>query len=401
MRAFIFGLLVAAGLMWWLGGSGGDAKVAPSTPPSSPATLDGVLGSSEGAAPSLSAGSPAGSPAGGAASSPAGGAGPQPVAGLEQILEAVGQRQAAAISRAFAWIPSAAAADRQRLVAALQPSSEDFEALLGGLGEDNGFLHSAEGRGIASKVAAAAMALSDNLAITAGTRLLNLTLRGHITREDAAARAFVDDVYRQYRIRVDRWLCDPTNVAGARSHTVAKGEPLARIAAKFRKEGIKVEDGTLAVLNRIANPNSIQPGQKLKVPVAPLRAVLEKRSFSLAVYVGEDLLRVYWVGHGEHDRTPVTEFVVDEKQPQPSWTSPDGQVYGYGHPKNILGEYFIKLRHSTYSGFGAHGTPEPSTICTMSSMGCIRMLAPDIADLFVILPRGCTVTVRASESMRR
>jgi lipoprotein-anchoring transpeptidase ErfK/SrfK len=105
------------------------------------------------------------------------------------------------------------------------------------------------------------------------------------------------------------------------------------------------------------------------------------------------------VGHGENDKTPIAEFTVAEKQPRPEWTAPDGNRYPYGHPQNILGEYFIKFRHDRYTGFGAHGTPMPETICTMSSMGCIRMLAPDIADLFLLLPRGAKVYIRASQSM--
>ena len=201
--------------------------------------------------------------------------------------------------------------------------------------------------------------------------------------------------------RVDRcWICNPANVAGARSYTVGSGDSLARIAAKFRRQDIKVESGTIAVLNRIHNPNLLQVGQQLKIPVAPVVAVVEKRSYAMMLFVGEELLRLYWIGHGENDRTPVTEFTVAEKQPRPQWTAPDGNVYPYGHPKNILGEYFIKFRHPQYTGFGAHGTPMPETICTQSSMGCIRMFAPDIAELFKILPRGAKVVVRASESLR-
>ena len=65
----------------------------------------------------------------------------------------------------------------------------------------------------------------------------------------------------------------------------------------------------------------------------------------------------------------------------------------------MLGEYFIKFGHDQYSGFGAHGTPLPETIGTMSSMGCIRMFDADIAELFKILPRGAEVAVRATESV--
>ncbi|HIE71857.1 MAG TPA: murein L,D-transpeptidase [Planctomycetes bacterium] len=40
------------------------------------------------------------------------------------------------------------------------------------------------------------------------------------------------------------------------------------------------------------------------------------------------------------------------------------------------------------------------TICTQSSMGCIRMFDENIAELFRILPRGAKVVVQATESVR-
>lgn len=399
MRALLLSLLVGGLVFWWFG-SGGSASAEESSaagaadqgavPPSAGAGgLDRMLaGASPGpgraSAPDLSA----------EATPPA----PAPLPELAELLPALQQKQPDAYAAAWTLLVRATAADKGRLLAALAPSGEEFAALVATLGTHNAFLHSTEGRGAAEKAVAAMSRLADPEAAAAGTQLLGLMLRGRIERGDVEARKLVDETYRQHRIRVDRWLCDPANVAGARSYTVQKGDSLARIAKKFREEKLVVEEGTLAILNRIHNPNAIQVGQKIKVPVAPLSAVLEKRSYGLAIYVGEYLLRLYWVGHGEHDRTPVTEFTVGVKQPRPDWTAPDGQVYGYGHPKNILGEYFIKFVHDTYVGFGAHGTPMPETICTMSSMGCIRMLAPDIAELFRLLPSGAKVSVRATES---
>ena len=290
---------------------------------------------------------------------------------------------------------------RQQLVDAVARPVDDFATGLAGLGQDNSFLHSADGRAQATKVLAAAMALPDPEALAAGSQLLALCLRGRIDKGDTVQRAFVDEAYKQHRVRVDRWLCNPANVAGARSYTIGSGEVLAKVATKFRKEGILVEDGLLALLNRISNPNVVQVGQKVKVPIEPVMAVLEKRSYGLAVYVGESLLRLYWVGHGADDHTPVTDFKVVAKQEHPEWTAPNGQRIPYGHPDNILGEYFIKFGHDSYTGYGAHGTPMPETICTMSSAGCIRMLAPDIAELFKILPRGATVRVLAHESLTK
>ena len=288
----------------------------------------------------------------------------------------------------------------ERLLAALAPAGDGIDRQMAALGADNSFLHSAEGRGLAAQAAATIAALGDAEAVPAGSRLLALMTKGRIRKDDQAPRAFVDDIYKQHRVRVDRWLCDPGNVAGARSYTVQSGDSLARIAKRFRKEGLFVEDGTLAILNRIHNPNTIREGQKIKVPVAPITTVVEKRSFTMAVWLGDDLLRLYWVGHGENDRTPVAEFTVGVKQPKPDWTSPDGRVYAYGHPENILGEYFVKFLNDTYVGFGAHGTPRPETIGTMSSMGCIRMYAPDIAEVFRLVPTGTKVSVLATESLR-
>lgn len=320
--------------------------------------------------------------------------------GLAELLPRLAQREPAAVSLGWAALATNAGAAPQELVAALVPQGKDFASQLAALGADNSFLHSAEGRSLATSALAAAMALPDAEAVAAGTQLINLSLRGRIERANTQARACVDEAYRKYRVRADRWVCDPGNVAGSRSYTIADGDTLGKVASKFRREKIAVESGTLAVLNRIHNENAVQVGQQIKVPVDPIYAVVEKRSYSLAVYVGNSLLRLYWIGHGADDKTPVADFTVGDKQPKPQWTAPNGDVYPYGDPRNILGEYFIKFRHASYTGFGAHGTPMPDTICTMSSMGCIRMLAPDIQELFKILPRDARISVRASESLR-
>lgn len=317
---------------------------------------------------------------------------------VDAVVSALENGNTAGIDAAWVLLAGGVpSGDRQRLLAMLTPKTDDYAALTKALGTRNAFLFSAEGRDLATRAFQSLASMSDAHKCAGGSHLLTLALRGRIERGDTMQRNFVDAMLAQHRVVVDRWLCDPANVSGARSHTIEAGKGLGAVASKFRREGIYVDATSLAVLNRIHNPNVVHAGQQIKVPVAPIRAVLEKRSFSLAVYVGEDLLRLYWVGHGADDKTPVTEFKVVEKQERPEWTAPDGRRYAYGHPENILGEYFIKFQHASYTGFGAHGTPLPETICTMSSAGCIRMLADGIDDLFKVLPRGATVEVRASE----
>lgn len=399
MKQFVIGLLVVC-LVWWWRSSGGTPEsgvVEAGSLRAQPEAGATPLGDLSSVLPAKTA-APAAPPAPTAERSPA--SETAAAIDVDSLLARVAQRDAASIGEAWhALALGRVGNQRQRLADALQPAGDDFPSLLAALGTDNAFLHSAEGRATAGRVLAVGLRMPDADAVPAVSQFLTLCTRGRITKEDAEPRAFVDDAYRQHLVRVDRWLCDPANVAGARSYTVAKGDSLAAIAKAFRKEGLAVEDGTLAVLNRIHNLNAVQVGQKLKIPVDPVTAVLEKRSFALTILVGDNLLRLYWVGHGENDKTPVTEFTVAEKQPRPEWTAPDGERYPYGHPKNILGEYFIKLRHDRYTGFGIHGTPMPETIGTMSSMGCVRMLAPDIAELFKLLPRSAKVIVRASESL--
>lgn len=413
MRQFVLGLLVV-GFVWWgwsswfstpANGAVDPAGSGSAAPVGGQPQLDlgSLLAASGGEKPPPE---PAGEGHGGRGALAARGSvdptpGSEPALDVEGLLGRIAGRNPMATNEGWAALASGRlGAARTRVAAALQPATDDFRGMLAALGSDNGFLHSPEGRAVAQKVMTAALNMADAEAVPAGSQMLGLCLRGRIDRRDTDARAFVDEAYRQHLVRVDRWLCDPGNVARSRSYTVVRGDSLGAIAGRFRREGTIVEDGTLAVLNRIHNPNALQAGQKIKVPMEPIVAVVEKRSFSLSVYVGEYMLRLYWVGHGENDKTPVTEFTVAEKQPRPDWTSPDGKLHPYGDPKNILGEYFIKFRHERYTGFGAHGTPMPETICTMSSMGCIRMLSPDIADLFRLLPRGAKVQVRCSESVR-
>lgn len=289
---------------------------------------------------------------------------------------------------------------RQRLgkvagevVQALKP--EDAERALAMLGPSNAFLRSVEGRQAARRALELCGQQPDESSVRLSTRLIEACMRGPITKADQDAHAFVDLAYGEHKKRVERWVCDPTNLARARNYQVKRGDTLAAIANRFQAEKLMVEEGTLAVLNRIHNPNALQAGQQIKVPVDPIRTVVDKRSFLMAVYVGETILRLYWVGLGVNDKTPVAEFTVLDKIRNPDWFSPKGQI-AFGDPKNILGKFFVKFLHDSYQGFGAHGTPMPETVGTQASDGCIRMYDADIEDYFKLVPRKSKVEIRAS-----
>jgi len=327
---------------------------------------------------------------------------PQPAPLAEGVVPAASLATASAADIGACWrelADAATAPGRRAAVAAALGALPvaTLEQAMAKLGATNATLRSDEGRQVVQRAAELAASLPDEQSVVALSRLVERLMQGPVDRTNPLERGAVDQVYDMLKQRVDRWVCNPSNVTRARSYKVQSGDSLARIAARFRKEGVLVEEGTLQVLNRIRNPKALQVGQQIKIPVDPIQTVVEKRSFLMAVYLGDVILRLYWVGHGAGDNTPLVEFRIADKLKEPQWYSPvDGNVYPYGHPKNILGKYFVKFAHDAHPGFGAHGTPMPETIGTMSSLGCIRMLDPDIEEFFTLIPRDSKVVVRAS-----
>lgn len=311
---------------------------------------------------------------------------------------AVRRRDAEALRTGYRRILDASGEPRARLAAALQEvAGADTATALDALGDGNAFLHSPEGRMAAQRAVALAGAEAPEVAMKTFTRLLELAMRGRIEVGDAEARATVDAILAAYRSPLNRVVFNPEHLAGARSHRVAPGEVLEKIARSYRSQGICLDPLTLALFNRVDDPTKVRAGQMLKVPVEPIRTVVEKRSFLMAMYVGDVIFRLYWIGHGKDDRTPETEFVVSTKNFEPTWYI-DGRAIPYGHPDNILGKYFVKFEHASLQGYGAHGTPAQETIGTMASRGCIRMRDADIEEFFKVVPRGSKVEIRSTVS---
>lgn len=316
----------------------------------------------------------------------------------DAAASALRSRDAEALRTGYRRLLDASGEPRARLAAALQEAAgSDVATALDALGDGNAFLHSPEGRVAAQRAVALAGAEAPEAAVKTFTRLLELAMRGRIDVVDAEARAAVDGILAAYRSPLNRVVFNPEHLAGARSHRVAPGEVLEKITKSYRGQGICLDPLTLALFNRIDDPTKVRVGQMLKVPVEPIRTVVEKRSFLMAMYVGDVIFRLYWIGHGKDDRTPETEFVVSTKNFEPTWYI-DGRAIPYGHPDNILGKYFVGFQHATLQGYGAHGTPAQETIGTMASRGCIRMRDADIEEFFKVVPRGSKVEIRSTVS---
>ena len=150
------------------------------------------------------------------------------------------------------------------------------------------------------------------------------------------------------------------------------------------------------------NPRTIRAGQTLKTPRGPFHAVVDKDAFTLDLYVGAPggpgsvYLKTYRVGLGESGSTPVGTWRVRPggKLENPTWTNPrTGQVVAGDDPENPLGERWIALDGIAggavgQQSYGIHGTIEPDTIGTNASMGCVRLLNDDVAELYDYLEPG-------------
>lgn len=366
MGRFFIGLLVAS-LLFWAYDSWGREALAERTA-AGPLDLPAFGGLSE-----IAAGQ----------ASPAATAEAQPVAAGEATIAGAAAELAESVKPAQPG-PGAMAT---KVARALTPL-ERIEA-------DGAFLHSEAGRNLARRALELALSKESGAALGDSTRILQACMKSEIQKSDVEARALVDEVYAKHKILVRRVVFNPGNGERAHRYLVKAGDTLGRIAASYNSShGLKLEGDTLAVINRISDPRSLQQNQILRVPIDPIRVVIEKKSFLCGVYLGEDLVRLYWCSHGrEEHETPVTSFIVAEKLFHPDWFYGGRQV-PYGAKDNPLGTHFVKFRHDSLSGFGIHGTVEPDRMLERISLGCIRLVNEDIAEFFRLVPRGARVLVR-------
>ncbi len=167
-------------------------------------------------------------------------------------------------------------------------------------------------------------------------------------------------------------------------YTVQSGDSLARLARRFNT--------TVELLQKSNNIRGslIRIGDRLRIFQGEFSVKVNKTTNILDLYLDGKLFKRYRVGTGEYARTPVGEFTITDRIPQPTWWRPDGKAIPFGDPENELGTHWLSL---DIRGYGLHGTWEPETIGQQASAGCVRMLNEEIEELFTILPVGTPVVI--------
>jgi hypothetical protein len=182
-----------------------------------------------------------------------------------------------------------------------------------------------------------------------------------------------------------------------REVVVQPGDSLIAI----RKRAVAADPNLLVCTGQIARVNqlegeTIHPGEKLRIPLDPVRVLVDLDAHWAFYLTGEEVAAAWPVGVGkESSATRVGNFVVGELTRQPMWFPQGRKPVPYGDPENPLGTRWIAWNDAEgrSTGLGFHGTNEPQSIGGDASLGCIRMRTPDVEDLYEILPRGARITV--------
>lgn len=186
-------------------------------------------------------------------------------------------------------------------------------------------------------------------------------------------------------------------------YTILPNDSLEKIV---RKNKLGCDWRLVARMNNIKKPESIQVGKRIKLPKGPFSAVISKRDYRLDICMGIGSDRIVVaslpVGLGEAGGTPLGRFRVraGSKLLNPEWTHPvNGQRFEADDPANPIGEHWLGLEgieesNSKFAGYGIHGTIDNDSIGHDRSLGCVRLLAADVALVWESLADGAEIEIR-------
>jgi L,D-transpeptidase ErfK/SrfK len=126
--------------------------------------------------------------------------------------------------------------------------------------------------------------------------------------------------------------------------------------------------------------------------------VVDLSDLELTLYEGLKVDRTYSVAAGSPTYpTPPGDWEVIEKVENPTWTNPAPDGWGKDlppyigpGPSNPLGTRALYLNSP---GIRIHGTSASYSIGSYASHGCVRMLMPDVEELFELVPIGTQVHI--------
>jgi lipoprotein-anchoring transpeptidase ErfK/SrfK len=169
----------------------------------------------------------------------------------------------------------------------------------------------------------------------------------------------------------------------------------ARLRRDIRAELLDMGETRIArVKTRVVEPAVTTDDLAKEYPAV---IVVNRAAFKLSFYKNLELHKTYRVAIGQagYD-TPTGLYEIQNKAVNPSWHVPNsdwaGELAGTVVPPGPSNP--IKARWmGIYDGAGIHGTDATGSIGTAASHGCVRMLIPDVIELYDQVPVGAPVYI--------
>ena len=130
----------------------------------------------------------------------------------------------------------------------------------------------------------------------------------------------------------------------------------------------------------------------------PVVVTVDRGAYRLRLFKKLKLVESYGIAVGQVGlETPAGLYDIQNKAVDPAWNVPNsawagdlaGTVVPGGTPQNPLKARWLGI----YDGAGIHGTDATYSIGTNASHGCIRMLIPDVIELYDQVPLGAPVYI--------
>ena len=226
---------------------------------------------------------------------------------------------------------------------------------------------------------------------------LDARVDAKIDYSEDAVRRLVDRVERKLEVEVRDASLDLEN--GEVEPTPSRDGLDVRAAAlrkSIRAELVDMGDTRIArVKTRVVEPKVTTEELAKKYPAV---IIVNRSSFQLSFYKNLKLHKTYGIAVGQVGlETPAGLYNVQNKAINPAWHVPNsdwagdlaGTIVPGGVPENPLKARWMGI----YNGAGIHGTSASGSIGTAASHGCIRMLIPDVIELYDQVPVGAPVYI--------
>jgi len=166
-------------------------------------------------------------------------------------------------------------------------------------------------------------------------------------------------------------------------YEIKPGDTVGKIAKEFKTTT------ELIIKSNNLKDDKILSGRKIRVWTAPFSIVVDKSQNTLILKTDEEIIKTYIVSTGINNSTPVGNFKIINKLPNPTWFKA-GAVVAPNSPDNILGARWLGF---DLPGYGIHGTTDPVNLGKQITQGCVRMSNSDIEELYAVVPIGTEVTI--------